>query len=102
MCQRIFPVDFTYKTAHSEQEDGVASVDVLPRCECGAARWFMCKCEREGVRYTGAGIDQTGAPCLEFLRAIVQAHPRCDYVFTPYPAHLRERAQAILNGCETL
>lgn len=98
MFRRIDPVDFTYETAHSEEVDGPATVDVLPRCECGAARWFMCKCEREGVRYTGPGIDHTGAPCLALLRAVVQAHPGCDYVFMPYPAHLREQAQAILNG----
>lgn len=94
----VSPADFTYKTLHSEEIDGSASIDVMPRCECGAKHWARCQCIREGVRYTGAGIDHTGCPCLEFLQAVVTAHPGCDYITVRYPTHLQEKVDAIVNG----
>lgn len=96
--REVTPAAIEYRSRHSIEEDGAATITVKPRCMCGSVRWFECRCPVGTVTYTCAGIDQTGAPCLDFLRAVVNAHPGCDYVFTPVPLYLREQAQAIVNG----
>jgi len=95
--REVTPVDIVFTTVHSTHEDGEATITVRPRCECGSKHWFQCRCNVVSVTYTSVGIDQTGSPCLDFLRAVVRAHPGCDYIFTPL-LHLQRETQAILNG----
>lgn len=76
----------------SAEEDGTADVTVRPPCTCHARRWFECRCFEWEERYTGPGIDHTGAPRLEFLAALRDLYPGADMIYLRLPHVHTDRA----------
>lgn len=86
----------SYESIYSHAADGEAKITVkYPPCAC-ASPWFQCRCFSEQVTYIGAGIDQTGVPCPEFLTAVVRANPGADYIVMGGPPHLEAKVKAII------
>ncbi len=78
----------SFETLYHAPNDGDARITVKhPPCKCGL-RWFACTCFSEQVTYTGPGIDGTGVPCPNFLRAVVRENPGADYILMSGPPHL--------------
>lgn len=83
-------------TQYNTPADGEARVTVrFPPCRCGL-RWFMCRCDVEYVTYTGPGIDGTGAPCPNFLRAVVRENKGADLIFNDGAPHLAAMYKQVL------
>ena len=77
-----------FETLYHAPNDGEAQDTVkYPPCSCELP-WYQCRCFSEQVTYTGPGIDGTGVPCPNFLRAVVRENPGADLILSDGPPHL--------------